>query len=171
MKANLLISASLIALTAACGSEQTLGPDMDIGSTTSAGFTSLANGVDIEMEPGSQGGLHIEMNVQMSKDLADSYDDLYLRREVRRVDTGQLVSKSVTAPPMTEPEAGLVTSATLRVILCPAPVGIKVDDQELELTVIATDTVDGEGPQATLRFSPRCPGGEAESFCRRSCDG
>ncbi len=160
----------------ACGGEPPITNEIQVGGGAddgSPGFVSLNDGANITLQPGSQGGFHVYINVRMNEGLMGSFDRMVLDRKARRVDTEQLVSKSNTDPMMVPAmEDGLVeTAKSIPLFMCPTPVGIAVQDREIELEVTATDVADGAGPRTTLRFVPKCPSGPQKEFCERICNG
>ena len=171
--------------TIACGSDapppDTPGPstfELTLGSAVDAmrgtgGFRSVDNDVDLPLRPGAQGGLHVYINLMLPAGAIDRVSDQpAIYREARRIRDGVLVSRL-------EHKTQLVASSTssfetersISVFLCPAPIGVDVADEPLELTVDVMPDY-GEDPVArgTLRFVPVCPD-EDEELCLRLCLG
>jgi hypothetical protein len=61
---------------------------------------------------------------------------------------------------------GGVLSREVPVFLCPAPVGISVADEPLEVRVKVSSDAIGE---ASVAFVPRCPTGDHADFCAQIC--
>lgn len=173
-----------LALTAGCGSDDPTEPpgptdfELTLGSAADAmrgtgGYRAVDDGVDLPLRPGAQGGLHVYINLLLSASAIEQVSDQpAIYREARRISDGTLVSRL-------EHKARFVASSTnafqtersLSVFLCPAPVGVDVADEPLELTVdILPDYGEESVARGTLRFVPVCPA-EDEELCRRLCLG
>lgn len=155
----------LTGLGLACGAEPDpppLPPDatVELGRMEES-FAPLADGVDLELIPGAQGGFHVEIALWV-----DGFDPsltVEVLRDTRRDDTGDLVA--TTSFHSEIGEDGILSRA-VPVFLCPAPVGISVADQPLEVRVKVSSDAVGE---AAVAFVPRCPSGDQADFCDRIC--
>lgn len=139
------------------------------------GFVPLEVGQELVLEPGAQGGFHVFINVRVSEGgMAFVGDRPLLYREARRVETGELVSRSKHRTRLVpSPEVGgrFETEKSIPLFLCPTPIGIPVADELLELDVRAVREEDDEPVSGKVRFLPRCPTGDQADFCRRICFG
>jgi hypothetical protein len=124
-------------------------------------FVALEDGAELELVPGAQGGFHVDMSLRVSG--FDRSRQVQVDRETRRDDTGDLVA--TTAFRSDIDEAGILTHE-VPVFLCPAPVGISVADEPLEVRVEVSSDAIGE---ASVAFVPRCPSGDQADFCDQIC--
>lgn len=172
-------TAWLLILAAACSGEpgEPPPPDVDpmmiVGAGPddgSPGFISVDDDVQLTLHPGAQGGFHVYVNLRF----ATNMEKPLIQRDVRRVDTMELVSRSkhtAELEPAPGDAEGFDTKSSIPVFLCPSPVGIQVAEMPLVLEVTAGETEDDPNPlEDTLRFTPVCPA-EHEEFCRRICFG
>jgi hypothetical protein len=178
----------LLFLFSACGGKVTETPQ-DAGTQTattalvlggglddgSPGFVGLTDGQDVPLVAGAQGGFHVYLNVRIEEAAMTPNRSLFIDRRARREDTDQLVSQNRQLITFVEaPESGYFDSERpMLMFLCPAPIGIQVHDKTLSVRVNArvdhnTEELLAEG---TVRFTPRCPTGDQEEFCRSICSG
>lgn len=175
-----LLLAGLLALTA-CGTEPPDPPppppnfNLAIGTGAAGGtpgFLPISDGQELTLEPGAQGGFHVYVNVRLDPDGVGAVGDFpIIAREARRVSTGQLVSKAQHKVRLTAGGNNFDTEKSIPLFLCPTPVGIPVADEMLELKVEVRATEDGDPITGTIRFLPRCPAGDQNTFCQRICFG
>ncbi len=136
------------------------------------GFLPITDGQELTLEPGAQGGFHVFVNVRLDQDGVTVVGDFpIIAREARRVATGQLVSKAQHKVRLTPGDTHFDTEKSIPLFLCPTPVGIPVADELLELKVEVRATEDSAPITGTIRFTPRCPGGDQNTFCQRICFG
>lgn len=183
MKARVLV---LSVFASACGAGGlTDHPDasapvfgmMTLGGGTEdgePGFVDLQEGQDVPLVPGAQGGFHVYLNVRIEEASMPADRSLYIDRRARREDNDKLVSQNRQRITFVEgPEGYFDSEASMLMFLCPAPIGIKVNDQPLVVRVNArvdhtSEEILAEG---TVRLTPRCPSGQQAEFCARICSG
>ncbi len=181
---NALLALAL-PLLVACGSEGS-GPlpnpptgTLELGTgalTGEPGFVSVIEGADVTLAPGAQGGFHVYINVRLDADGAERVGPApVLNRSARRVSDGALVSRSrqrVELGTSASAPGSFESRFSIPLFLCPAPVGIAVAGQALELELTAGKGDDDPEPMvARLRFVPRCPDDGGAEFCRSICSG
>lgn len=170
------LAVALAAFVVGCGGVEPLPLDgVEIGTGAldgSPGFVIFAPGTDLTLAPGSQGGFHVFINLQLSSEVAEAAGELpVVSRVARRVSDGVLVSRTSRRVTLVDQEGVSQTEASLPLFLCPTPIGIVVGDEEIRLEVEVSSPdgiVHGRG-EAT--FVPRCPGGDQAQFCRNICFG
>ncbi|MBK6683296.1 MAG: hypothetical protein IPG45_02400 [Deltaproteobacteria bacterium] len=178
--AHLLLGCLLVAT--ACGTDPPEptppGPsNLNLAIGTGAadgmpGFVPITDGQELMLEPGAQGGFHVFVNVRLDQEGVSAVGDFpIISREARRVATGQLVSKAQHKVRLTAGGANFDTEKSIPLFLCPTPIGIPVADEMLELKVEVRSTEDSAPITGTIRFLPRCPGGDQNTFCQRICFG
>lgn len=177
--AHLLLGCLLVA--SACGTDPPDPPPpptnlkLEIGTGAAdgaPGFLPITDGQELTLEPGAQGGFHVFVNVRLDQDGVSAVGDFpIIAREARRVATGQLVSKAQHKVRLTPGGANFDTEKSIPLFLCPTPVGIPVADEMLELKVEVRATEEGAPVTGTIRFTPRCPAGDQNTFCQRICFG
>lgn len=168
----------------ACGGVDAPGPGPDdpaalfVGTSAEDGgapFARLEDGQELTLEPGAQGGFHVLLTFQMNDEAAARVSMTpMVQRQVRRTDTGQLVSRSqhqLEFSPAIETQGMNQADKLVPLFLCPAPVGIQVSDQTLELEVRVQDESGAFEVSGTARFVPRCPEGDQAEFCAEICAG
>ncbi|MBT8492811.1 MAG: hypothetical protein KJO07_07100 [Deltaproteobacteria bacterium] len=164
------------ALACGCeGGEPIEPPEYDafiaIGGASAAGegFTELADGDEVELIPGSQGGFHVWIGMEV----LGAEGRLRIEREARRVDDEALVLRASTQT-LEVPSDAMIDwwrkPNALPSFMCPSPIGVKVFDTEVDFVVQLTDN-DGEIlAEDRITLIPRCPEGELE-FCEQICSG
>jgi len=129
---------------------------------------------DFELEPGSQGGFHIAIQLLIDAEARSFFGDRSFHRHiVRRVDDDALLSRREFDVPWTVSErpGWSELSRPLFVFLCPTPIGLAAADRELRVSVSVGEP-DGVRPLATTAtVTARCPGGQPGEFCDRICRG
>lgn len=135
-------------------------PSMDLGVGVGVGFELLADGVELTLVPGAQGGFHVDLEVR-----TDLEGEVAVTRQARRADTGELVSRGKFRASVLEDGS---LDRTVPLFLCPAPVDIAVADEALEVEYVL-ETEAGEARAAALIFVPRCPTGGSADFCIQIC--
>ena len=173
----------VVALLWACGeSEGPVDPpdglfEVQLGSAVDAmrgtgGFRTVDNLEALPLRPGSQGGLHVYINMRISDTAAENLtDNPVVYREARRISDGRLVSRLEhrTRLVASSTVAGFETEKSISLFLCPTPVGVDVADVPLELTVeLKADYQLDTLARGQLRFVPFCPTEDAE-FCLDIC--
>lgn len=134
------------------------------------GFTTVGESAEFTLEPGAQGGFHIWVNLR----LLGVSGELYVEREARRVVDGELVSKAIRQYLLVPDDAlsdWWENPDPMPSFLCPAPLGLQVNDQELLFDVRVT-TEDGAVMAADqMTLTARCPDGAQAEFCLDICSG
>lgn len=178
-------AAVLGTLLAACGGGPTHPPppptdtahlSIGAGEESGASFTEIADGQDLELVPGAQGGFHIFLNVRIdASKMRPGVDTVVLDRQARRKATGELVSTAKRrAPLILSSDGGFVQGdRAFTMFLCPTPIGVPIRDQLLILWVraLADEADDRPLAEGTLQLRPRCPAGAQAEFCARICSG
>lgn len=135
------------------------------------GFVSVDSGADLPLRPGSQGGLHVFINLRLSTEALDAVSDQpIVYREGRRVRDGRLVSRIEhdTRFIASDESDFFDTEQSINMFLCPTPVDTDVADEMIELTVeIRPDYDEPVAVFGQLRFVPRCVADD--EFCREVC--
>ncbi len=156
---------ALVVLTAACDPEPPpieppVEASVSIGLVSADGFAKLSDGVELELIPGAQGGFHVTLDTRVNMP-----GEVTVKREIRRDDTGELVARSQVRSDVARDGALMVD---LPMFLCPAPVGINIADETLEVTY-RIESEAGTQAMGRLAFIPRCPSSEGEAFCDKIC--
>lgn len=175
MKRALAALTVATALVACGGTEAPPEPgsvQLHVGSApqSGAGFVEVQDGADVELVPGAQGGFHVWTSTR----LTGTSGLLFVTREARQVDTGQLVLRAQRVA-LEVPDAALSemweSPAALPSFMCPAPIGIRIYDQELAFSVELRDEDDNILADDHIVVMPRCPEGAQRDFCLDICDG
>lgn len=155
-------------LFAACGPD--MGDDgvsppptgaVSLGLMADSGFVPLQDGGDLMLEAGAQGGFHVPLTARV--DGFEQVDALEIRREIRRDDTGALVTRAEFTSSV-GPDGRL---DSVPVFLCPAPIGISVADEPLSVSLVVE--ANGGTAEASASFVPRCPDDDTGAFCDQIC--
>ncbi|MEL7239460.1 MAG: hypothetical protein AAGK78_11410 [Planctomycetota bacterium] len=173
----------LMAAIVACGDESTPPPpppglfSVTLGSAAdpvrgTGGFATIDNLAALPLRPGSQGGLHVYINLRLSERAVDAIGERPLiYREARRISDGRLVSRLEHRTQLVESSTtgAFDTERSISLFLCPTPVGVDVADEPLELTVeVRTDYGEALAAQGQIQFVPYCLD-EGRTFCRDLC--
>ena len=124
-------------------------------------FVALQDGAELELVPGAQGGFHVSIRLRVSG--FDPSAMVEVDRDTRRDDTRDLVASTSFRSAIGD---GGLLAREVPVFLCPAPVGISIADEPLEVSVKVSSDAIGK---ASLAFVPRCPIGDEADFCDRIC--
>lgn len=174
MRLSAIIAAAL-ALGAGCAADEEapeLVADLDIGgaSADGIGFVEIADGSDVQLIAGSQGGFHVWTGVR----LRGAAGELYLDREARLVSDGTVVLSApglyLDVPPLA-PDEWWQRQDAAPSFMCPAPVGIRLDGVEIELKAEIRDESGELLAEDRLVITPVCPGGDLADFCHSICEG
>ena len=133
--------------------------DEDIGSMTighafGESFRPLEDGAELPLVAGIQGGYHVEVALSV-EDMPARID---VHRETRRFEDGALVARTWFRSNV-KPDGRL--DFEVPVFLCPAPVGLSIADETLEVIYRVEEI------ESRVAFVPRCP--EGDMFCDESC--
>ena len=172
------------ALVTACGPEDSDPPppisnqlSIEVGGAMDAmtgggGFRAIEAGAALPLRPGSQGGLHVYVNLRLSAEAFDAVSDFpVIYREGRRVSDGTLVSRLEhrTRLVATSTSGTYDTENSLTLFLCPTPVDIDVAYERIRLTVELRADYDEEvRAVGSAEFVPTCTD-ENRPFCERLC--
>jgi len=146
--------------------------ELELGGATNdgTGFVALADGADVTLIPGAQGGFHVWISVR-SRGVAG---DLLITHEARRVTDGTLVlagSRRHLAIPDDAIGAWWSPARATPSFMCPAPLGVRVFDEPLRFRVTLTGEDDQVVSTGQLVVTPRCPTGAHAAFCADICAG
>jgi hypothetical protein len=174
----------MVLFAVACGGEQPVDPPPQYGPLVvgggpddgTSGYVELTDGQDVTLVPGAQGGFHVYLNVRVEEKSMNADHALYIDRKARRIDTDQLVSQNrqlASFIPAEQDEALYETEKPMLMFLCPAPIGIQVNDQTLTVKVQALLHHKDPEPiaEGTIRLTPRCPENTSKDFCLKICSG
>ena len=159
-----------------CGGPEGPLPDplpgaLEIGTVTGvdgSGFAAVADGTELTLTPGAQGGFHIWVNVRVSGLVGEHY----LEWDARRVADDVLVSRAIPQyldVSETAMEDWWENPIGMPSFMCPTPLGVKVFDEELYFDVRVVDEDEQTVAEDTLLVVARCPDGMQADFCREIC--
>ncbi|HEX9104108.1 MAG TPA: hypothetical protein VF997_17975, partial [Polyangia bacterium] len=128
-----------------------------------------ADGQDVTLVAGAQGGFHVWMQYAVHGLPAGTFT---LERTAHRVSDGAVVlvyrgDVDVGAPAA---DGWWTAPAAIPMFMCPSPIGISVIDVPIEFTLRLLDAHDAELARAAITLVPRCPAGQLD-FCTRICTG
>jgi hypothetical protein len=153
------------------------GTELEIGGgqgDTSPEFVPLQDGGDALLQVGSQGGFHVFLNLRWMSD-APPPASIVIERQARRENTGDLVSTATNQVTMVRAAGSgdYETSQSMRMFLCPTPVGISVQDEVLSVVVRGFVDEQQTKPiaEGNIRLVPRCPTDDHAALCARICSG
>jgi hypothetical protein len=134
-----------------------------LGSNASGSFQPYADGDEVKLVEGAQGGFHVWLSYRASGVAAGEAE---LDRRAHRLSDGAVVLRYDTRTELAAPGAdGFIDAmAPLPMFMCPTPIGISVLDTPIvfELSVA--------GARAAVTLTPHCPS-NARDFCQRICTG
>ncbi len=147
------------------------------GQSDGSGFVQLTNGTDVTLVSGAQGGFHVWVNARFDLSGATPLPtSVVFERQARLVSTQELVSttketRDVIRSP-DRPDRFEIERA-MPMFLCPAPAGIRIEDQRLVLRVRAMPDEESKTPiaEGTIELVPHCPTGDLAALCARICAG
>jgi hypothetical protein len=160
-----------------CGEEEPpIGPtppgDLLVGSADFAGegFVEVADGAEVALVAGAQGGFHVWTSFQVR----GAAGELYLRREARRVSDGVLILRALPLyfeVPEEAMESWWAPRSATPSFMCPSPIGIKVFDDEIAFSVELTDRRGNLVAEDHVVVIPRCPQDDQREWCLQICSG
>lgn len=175
--ASSILASACAALLLAAGCGDPVAPEplpaeleVGIGQADGTGFIAIADGADVELVPGAQGGFHIWVNVRVH----GAAGELFLEREARRVVDDELVSLAIPQYIAVSDQAmdgWWDNPGAMPSFMCPAPLGIDVFDQELYFDVRLVDDTGAVLAADSMALTARCPDGPQADFCRQICSG
>lgn len=148
-------------------------PEVELGSgqpEQQVHFIEIADGTDVTLVPGAQGGFHVWLGMRM-RGIAGA---IQVEREARRVADDALVFRGL--PQTIEvPEEALDTwwdsPQVAPAFMCPSPIGIRVFDEELVFTVFVRDADAQIIAMDQIVMVPHCPEDSQQEFCLEICSG
>jgi hypothetical protein len=154
-----------------------LAAELVVGSTSSdrTSFVEVADGDDVPLVSGSQGGFHVWTGLRVR----GASGTLYLEREARRVSDGELVLRASTVV-MELPDHAMAdwwerpdgdSGEALPSFMCPTPIGLRVRDEPLRLRAQVLTPDEELLAEDEMVFVPRCPEGDEADFCAEICSG
>jgi len=168
-----LVGLLLLLAPAACGGEEDPLPTAELqvgGSLDGISFADVADGDDVELVPGAQGGFHVWISMRVH----GAAGSLLVEREARRVSDGALILAAVARPvdiPGDAMEGWWESPEAAPAFMCPSPIGIQVFDQEIEYTVRLVDETEAVVAEGGVALVPHCPDGDQHDFCVEICSG
>lgn len=141
-----------------------------ISEADGSGFMPVPDGTEVTLEPGSQGGFHVWLNLSVH----GLSGQVKVEREARRVVDDGLIYRGQRQNLEIPDDAMLDWWDNPRAtpaFMCPSPVGIQVFDEEVQFEVRVLDENDDVLAVDQIVLTPRCPTGDDEAFCRRICSG
>jgi len=171
------VSAPLVA----CGDDEpvdgrpTVPGRLEIGYAGEGGvFMPFSANGDVELEPGSQGGFHIPIQLEVDAE-ARAFLGERSRHErlARRVVDDRLVSAPIAFDVVWQAgaEGRFELTAPVFVFLCPTPIGVEVADRALQIRVSLGDPEVVSPLVATTTVTARCPQTNQREFCEQICRG
>lgn len=161
-------------LVVACGDPAEPPPDgeleVGVAAVDGTGFVSVADGAEVELVPGAQGGFHVWLNLSVY----GAEGALYVSRTARRVEDDALILRA-PAQRLDVPGDAMVDwwqpDNAAPAFMCPSPIGLSVFDREIYFEV-TLENADGEVVATDdLILTPRCPAGDQNAFCLSICSG
>ena len=134
------------------------------------GFMAVDDGTEVTLEPGSQGGFHVWLNLSVH----GLTGTMKVEREARRVVDDGLIYRGQRQKLEIPGDAMLDWWDNPRAtpaFMCPSPLGIQVFDEDVQFEIRVLDDDDNVLAVDQIVLTPRCPTGDEEAFCRRICSG
>ena len=128
-------------------------------------WRELADGADVTLVAGAQGGFHVWLRYRVDGLAAGTQR---LERTAHRVSDGQLVLRStgeVTVQPGSD--GAFEPADPIPMFMCPSPIGLSVIDQPIVFRIAFPD----EQLARELTLVPHCPTDGSRDFCMRICTG
>jgi hypothetical protein len=168
---RLLLGPCLLLFVACGGPPPPTAPGSVVLGTTQSdqtGFLPLTG--DQTLVPGAQGGFHIWLKYRLGGMPAA----VKIARTVKRVSDGRIIlDAGVRLQQVGEPGADGMWELPepLPSFMCPAPVGMQVQDQPARFDVVVTTEEGAPLGEARAEVTPHCPptGDPQHDFCERIC--
>jgi hypothetical protein len=164
-----------LVLLAGCAAETAQPPPPDATNIVvtlgtlgaDGGFAALAG--DQTLVPGAQGGFHVWLEYEITGMAAGQVNVL---RTARRISDGKLILKT-TNQVMVQPDPSgfWMTPNALPNFMCPAPIGVQVNDQPIHFELQISDDAGNLLATGTADATPHCPDGDQHDFCVMICSG
>jgi hypothetical protein len=178
---TLFVLSALLALAAAlslggCGGAPEKMPgaaQVELGTAASDGTGFLPLSGDQTLVPGAQGGFHVWVKWKVE---GLSPEKVHAQRTVRRTSDNALILTTEGAVEVGDPSDGWwELPSALPSFMCPTPIGVRVQDEEVKFDLVITADDNGEPGaklgETTATATPRCPGDSEMAFCQQICDG
>jgi hypothetical protein len=129
---------------------------------------------DQPLVPGAQGGFHVWVKWRVE---GMAPQKVHVEREVHRTADAALILKTTQAVDTGNPDGqgGWTLPAAQPSFMCPTPVGISVEDQQVKFDLVLRADQNGEPAEELGRSSatatPRCPTDGQQQFCQQICNG
>lgn len=140
----------------------TIGAPNDAG-----GMSPLADGQDIALAPGAQGGFHVMLELETHGLGAGA---VWIERTAHRVSDGAVVLRYKDQTDVTPAADDTWLSGGIRTFMCPTPIGVSIVDVPIAYQMRLLRDDGSELARAGVRLVPRCPSTQ-QDFCRRICTG
>ena len=144
---------------------------MGLAATSTSAWTDVADGADLVLEVGPQGGFHMWLHLRAS---GLCLDGLQATPEAKTT-AAELVASRADVPlslvDLAEPSGWSGTAMPERLILCQPPFGIDVIDQPIDISVRVQDQL-GRTATDSRRLVVRCPTSNQSvlATCKFVCD-
>ena len=146
--------------------------DLGTSALDGSGFYVLAG--DQPLVPGAQGGFHVWVKWKVE---GMAPQKVHVDRKVKRTRDGALILTTMQAIEVGSADADgwWTLLAAQPSFMCPTPVGISVDNEEVKFDLTLYGDHNGE-PGALLgttsaTATPRCPTDAQQQFCQSICNG
>ena len=166
-RALALLALGLVAV--GCGADGPPSPSaFELGLQDGDTFVPLEDGAEVLLEPGGQGGFHIEVLGRGPEQLLDDVGpEPLLSARVRQLDNGLLASRIERRVRwVTTDDDGARMEQVLRLFMCPTPFGVTVVDEALSVEFQLRAEEDAAPATARVEIVARCPD---LPFCREIC--
>jgi hypothetical protein len=146
------------------------GGELVLGQAAADGsFVTLADGTDVTLVEGAQGGFHVWMKFRAHGVAAGP---VTMHRTANRLSDDQLVLKTQGTTTMGAPDAEgwWELPAQMPMFMCPSPVGLSVIDQPIVYRIELDDASGAALASGEVTLVPHCPA-SAQAFCQQICTG
>lgn len=137
-------------------------------------WVDIAEGQDLELAPGAQGGFHLWLRFRTT----NLQGRVRVRRQADRIQAGRmdrvLTTEGVFDVAGSGPELSWTLPDPIPNFMCPTPIGINVIDQLIEMRLSVEDAQSAAPlAEGRARVTARCPGaGDPQrDFCLQICSG
>jgi hypothetical protein len=172
-----VLATVLVTFAGGCGAPTDPPPPPDpnvslaLGGTAldGQGFVPLAG--DVVLVPGAQGGFHVWLKYRVT---GMRPGPMRVRHGAVRVDDGRPVLVGQSRPVnlgMPGGDGAWEAPTAAPAFMCPAPVGIRIDNSLIRFRVELLDADDNPVVSGTAEATPHCPEGDQAEFCARICNG
>jgi hypothetical protein len=170
---------ALTALLLGCGGSAITPPpggkfEVALGTSALDGSGWLPLSGDQPLVPGAQGGFHVWLKWKVE---GMTPQKVHVDRKVRRTSDNALILTTMQAVDTGSPDGqGWWTLPdALPSFMCPTPVGISVEDQQVRFELVLKADHNGEPGEelgsTSATATPRCPSDGQQQFCQSICNG